>query len=259
MGTAQSSSRPLPQELYDLIISHVDDRPTLRACALTCRAWTFASQTRLFSRTIRIHKDRKVVQRLAAALRVSPRLPSYLTDVSINALFVHGLAGLHLPTLRVLHLACQWKTIMHDLPTLRADLASFPHLADLRISKVNFTDDSFVYFVRSLPPILCLKLSDYYWQNHDEQAVPPLTGNVVPPCISDLSLDAGSATCAGRILIQLMEEGHLRLELERLRLVMFFSDSAIPVVNTLLRISKPLRTFSYRIGPYSVGIREFCP
>ncbi|KAI0716381.1 hypothetical protein C8Q76DRAFT_405448 [Earliella scabrosa] len=38
----------LPTEIVDVVVSHIDDRPTLYSCSLTCRRWLPASRFHLF-------------------------------------------------------------------------------------------------------------------------------------------------------------------------------------------------------------------
>lgn len=90
----------LPQELIDSVIDHChDSRPTLKTCAVICKAWLSPSRSHLFH-TITLHpppkpKRKAVVKRITDAQRLfrmlqfSPQIVPYIRDLSI----CEGMAG----------------------------------------------------------------------------------------------------------------------------------------------------------------------
>lgn len=79
----------LPQELIDAIIDHVSEdfgsKPTLHSCSLTCKAWLPRSSFHLFRHTrVSVLRGLAQLERLAAAVKHSERLASYVQSVSID-------------------------------------------------------------------------------------------------------------------------------------------------------------------------------
>lgn len=87
---------PIPQELIDVIIDYShDDKQTLRACALTSRAFVASSQLHLFSRIMLVlsdSPDREAIpwklpghtfQKFHSMISVSPHIPPLVTRLEV--------------------------------------------------------------------------------------------------------------------------------------------------------------------------------
>jgi hypothetical protein len=157
----------LPQELFDLIVSHLSHhRPSLQACALTAHAFLPAARHQLFS-TYALTGPTSA-SRLVTHFASSPELLACIRTLRIRALastpyapepdpvWLEDLPLPPLPALRTLRLenaraellrgprlcgwaqACQEITrlelvscVFRDIPHLAGLLGSFPHLSEL--------------------------------------------------------------------------------------------------------------------------------
>ncbi|CCM01083.1 uncharacterized protein FIBRA_03131 [Fibroporia radiculosa] len=144
----------LPQEVYDLVIDHLwDDKVSLAACSLTCRAWLPSSRTHIF-RDIHL-KSPSACFRFKNLLETSTIAP-LVRKMAVQAYhFLHKHPALRdedtmwesriptllslLPGLIELEIAClSWSTLRLTAAKESAFLSRLAHLKHLTLSDVHF-------------------------------------------------------------------------------------------------------------------------
>ena len=169
---------PLPHELSDHIIDFLhDDRQTLSACSLTCRAWLATARFHRFSTTT----VRGRLQPFLDLLECSPDIAPYVHVLHLN--------GASLPTYRrhdtadLLSVLNKLPTFTHliltairfddDLATTLASNPSFKSIKGLTISSCYFLSTSDVARLAAAPALEHLAFESVVSDNLDEIDIPP--------------------------------------------------------------------------------------
>ncbi|KAJ6480119.1 hypothetical protein C8R45DRAFT_1076303 [Mycena sanguinolenta] len=155
-----------PSELHDYILDHLhNDKHTLFACSLVCRAWNASSRYHLFQNacTIRVHHGnfREFCELLACQ-----RLNAYIGRLHLQSHLIHETApdegfqfNQHLsrlgrlPHLRYLHLDYHHDDVHAEF--LAALTQNFPSINEIEFTSMHFT--SFTQFVHIMDSLNLLR------------------------------------------------------------------------------------------------------
>lgn len=166
----------LPQELSDIIIDHIDDRPTLTSCALVNKAWMHYARFHIFRRVVAQYNAHKP--------GVTPKSESeygFLTDIiSLGEDVTSLVREVHLTPPSIAPTAPLFESLVVTL------LRSFPKLTSLVLEQVEFKfTEPTTTLDPSLLPNSLRRLTLYKSFSTPNQLITLLQSI---PCIEDLRL-----------------------------------------------------------------------
>ncbi|KAJ7159207.1 hypothetical protein C8R43DRAFT_351785 [Mycena crocata] len=247
------SASALAQELLDNIVEHVDERATLKACALAGTALVAPSQRSLFS-TVGIGRESSQIpelwdagagaacfttfERFLAFITSSPRLGSYVQSLSVY--LTTGPSG-HMPeptyaqliailtatpNIRQLGLSPQfpfsWRNMSPELISLLREIYTRPAFRSLALSRIKDVPSSLITFAtsfyRELSIAQCYIRDDIAPQpSHDRFIIEPQETAVKRYVMDDLQLTfQGAEAPIDEVPMYIMSTG-LHRHLHRLR------------------------------------------
>lgn len=166
----------IPTEVRKKIFQYLsDDRGSLAACALTCRAWYLISRSHFFHSVHLLGSPRYA--QFEELLLAAPYLAAYVRDLSITMDGTFTWLDQEAPRIllrlnRVEHLKFRnWSaTIMSD-ETRRNLQMYFPRVRTLVLQDTAFAGNDFPLVLCACPRLSSLQLYDVYWSHRNRTLV----------------------------------------------------------------------------------------
>ncbi|KAK7689794.1 hypothetical protein QCA50_006433 [Cerrena zonata] len=170
----------LPQELSNIIVDHLDDRPTLTSCALVNKAWLHHARFHIFFRVVaryNMHKP-ELIRRseseygfLTDIISLGEDITNLVREVHLTASLIYPAAPLFeslVATLlrsfpKLTSLVLEQVEFKFTEPTISFDPPPLPNsLRRLTLHKCSSTPDQLITLLESIPYLEDLRLLDHH-------------------------------------------------------------------------------------------------